>query len=208
MGRDQKAYFAHSKVGGFQMQNPNNGISADFTTNGVTFQSGANNWGVTLRGLGYGDRSEPALSATPQAEANRIEYSRAGLIEWYENGPMGLEQGFTIAQAPVKPVDKPLNLDLALTGNVVAEVDPNGRGLVLRKNGTAVLRYGGLIASDAAGHRLKASMQVSGNRLRIFVEDAGAKYPVTIDPMVQSIKLTNDLSGCQVGQCAQGQAND
>ena len=34
--------------------------------------------------------------------ANRVEYRRpGGVVEWYINGPLGLEQGFDLAAPPV-----------------------------------------------------------------------------------------------------------
>ena len=39
-------------------------------------------------------------AAEPRAEANRVEYRRGEVTEWYVNGPLGLEQGFTLARAP------------------------------------------------------------------------------------------------------------
>ena len=33
-------------------------------------------------------------------KANRVTYAHPGLSEWYVNGPLGLEQGFTIPRAP------------------------------------------------------------------------------------------------------------
>src|SRR5262249_50743123 len=42
----------------------------------------------------------PEASA-PIAESDRVEYRRGDVREWYVNGPLGLEQGFTL-EAPFK----------------------------------------------------------------------------------------------------------
>ena len=208
IGHDRKEYVARRTAAGFQMENADHGISAEFQTDGVIFQAGPNSWGLSLRRFGYGDNQQPVVSAAPRSEANRIEYNHDGLTEWYENGPMGVEQGFTILRSREKQKGKPLNLELAVSGNMATAVDADGHGIILRRNSADILRYAGLVATDAAGRNLKAIMRVKSNLLRISVEDDQAQFPISIDPMVQSVKLTNDLSGCQIGQCAQGQAND
>ena len=50
--------------------------------------------------MGYGSSLSALGDAAPRAKANRVVYERAGLSEWYANGPLGLEQGFTIPRAP------------------------------------------------------------------------------------------------------------
>ena len=72
-----------------------------------------------------------------------------------------------------------------------------GTGVTLvRADGTSALTYGGLIAYDATGRAIPASMSVAttadGQSLSIRVDDAGAQYPLTIDPFVQQAKLTGD----------------
>jgi len=64
-------------------------------------------------------------------------------------------------------------------------------GLVeLRHNQNGILRYGGLKAWDARGRTLESTLEVRRNEIRMVVFDKGAEYPVTIDPWVQSTKLT------------------
>jgi len=45
-------------------------------------------------GYGYGGDLLKVKQAAPQAKANRVEFERGKLTEWYINGPAGLEQGF------------------------------------------------------------------------------------------------------------------
>jgi hypothetical protein len=61
------------------------------------------------------------------------------------NGPLGLEQGFNLAQSPGKSRGEPLTLAFSLSGDLSPSVEPSGRGLTLKKNGAAVLRYSALI---------------------------------------------------------------
>ncbi len=190
LGRDRTAYKTTTQTGGFRMENPRHGLSADFTSSGVDFHTGADQWGMALKGYGHGDNMHTVDRAAPHGVANRVEYRHAGVTEWYENGPLGLEQGFTFAFAPGKSQGQPLALALTLSGKVSASIDPNRRGLTLRKNGTAVLRYAGLAATDANGRELKAWMEVAENHLWLRVDDSSARYPVTVDPLVQTAQIT------------------
>lgn len=55
---------------------------------------------LQLEQLGYEGSLEPVETAAPIAEGNRVEYRRGALTEWYVNRPDGLEQGFTLVEAP------------------------------------------------------------------------------------------------------------
>jgi hypothetical protein len=48
-----------------------------------------------------------------------------------------------------------------------------------------VLRYGGLVATDARGRLLRSWLELHGRRIVIAVSDRGAAYPLRIDPMIQ-----------------------
>jgi hypothetical protein len=117
------------------------------------------------------------------------------ITEWYVNGPAGLEQGFTIDRRP-KGVKGPLTIALGLSGELSATADDGRTGLKLAdKNGRERMRYTGLSAYDAGGKELRASLELQGQKLLLRVEDAGARYPLLIDPIVQLAKLTSSDGG-------------
>ena len=61
----------------------------------------------------------------------------------------------------------------------------------LSSTGRVALRYGGLVAQDATGRRLRGSLSLVDHRLTVRVDDRGARYPVRIDPLLQQgSKLT------------------
>ncbi len=127
--------------------------------------------------------------ASPRASANRVEYRRRSLVEWYADGPGGLEQGFTIEVPPSGRGD--VRIELALRGDGSGRVDSDGRNLTWSgADDRGWLRYGGLSAVAADGRELPATMALLGNRLTITVDDAGAVYPVTVDPFLEKAKLT------------------
>ena len=110
------------------------------------------------------------------------------------NGPGGLEQGFTLAPLPQTDANGSLTVELALVGDLTATVNAAGNGLSLsRPDGSTALGYTGLVAYDAAGKSLPASLEVraegSHQELLIHVNDVGAKGPITIDPFIQEAEL-------------------
>jgi hypothetical protein len=150
---------------------------------------------VRLEITGYGHAGDlgPVPPARLLAEGNRVEYRRGGpadgsaplLTEWYVNGPLGLEQGFTLAAPPPGAATGQLVVALALTGDLTPALAENGQDLrFLDAEGAPVLRYHGLYAHDATGRQLPARLALDGTALAIEVEADGAAYPVTIDPFI------------------------
>ena len=189
IGKDQDVYHAVREAAGVRLDNPDHAVSASFTSAGVRFRLGTSQWGLKLRGHGYGDGLVDAKPVAPIASANRVEYRRGALTEWYVNGPIGLEQGFTLQEAPERADDQPLTLAFTVAGDLEASVDPGARDLTLSKHGAAAFRYAGLRAWDANRRELRTWLEMAGKDLRLRVDDAGAHYPVTIDPVVQAAKL-------------------
>jgi hypothetical protein len=208
IGEDAAAYHAVGSPGGLRLTSAGRGVSAELTRDGVSFGSGAYRFGMTLRGYGYGRRLRKVSPTAPEGALNRVEYRRGTLTEWYVNGPLGLEQGFTVKRAPGKSMGNPLTLAFALSGNVTASVDVGARSLTLRRDRAAALRYGGLTALDADGRELRAWLDVAGDELRVHVDDSGARYPVTIDPYVQAATLTTRTLCDPTGVCDDGAPGD
>ena len=52
-------------------------------------------------------------------------------------------------------------------------------------SGRVAATYGGLSALDARGRSLPARLELAGRTLLLRVDDAGARYPLTIDPFIQ-----------------------
>jgi hypothetical protein len=204
IGRADSSYHASAQGRGVALTNPEHGIGAEFTARGVTFRKGTHEWITALRGYGYGDRLLEADSVKPSASLNRVEYRRGTLTEWYVNGPLGIEQGFTLEEAPGRSNGEPLTLAFALSGNLTATADPGGRGLTLLSRGNAALRYAGLTAADARGRELHTWIKVAAGKLQLHVDDRDAAYPLTIDPFVFGAKLTTAFQ-CSTGICDEGE---
>ncbi|HUD99261.1 MAG TPA: FG-GAP repeat protein [Bryobacteraceae bacterium] len=192
LGHDQAGYRAARHANGFTARNDGQELSSAFTRAGLEVRSHGSRFRLHLRAYGYGGALQPAGEAVPCAETNRIEYRRGPLTEWYVNGPLGLEQGFTLAQPPGSREHRGvLIIALAVSGDLTAAVDPGKTSLTLTgHSGQSELRYTGLTAFDATGRELPASLELRGARLRLEVDDTHARYPVVIDPFVQAAKLT------------------
>jgi len=191
LGRDNRAYHATSQGQALHMTNPRHGLAVELTEAGVQVRHGGAHVDLAWRGYGYGTVPSPGPAVAPVARDNRVEYRRGAVTEWYVNGPRGLQQGFTLLAPPGPRIGAPLTLVLALSGTLHARVEPGETGLTLSSpDGATVLAYRGLTAWDASGRALPARLQVQGGELRLHVEDAGARYPLLVDPFVEQAKLT------------------
>jgi hypothetical protein len=200
LGRDIPGYHVVARGSVFEAENAQQKLTTDFTSTGVEVHTSNKTWKLSLRGYGRGGNVQPLGNdlAAPQAKGNRVEYERGPLTEWYVNGPMGLEQGFTLRARPSgaygtrdSHAETPVILALAVSSDLKALVDKSALGLTLAgEAGQPQLRYAGLSASDASGKPLRAWMEIQGGQLLLKVEDAGARYPVVVDPYVQLAKLT------------------
>jgi len=177
--------------GAFTAQNAGQGLRARFDRAGVEVVSGGTRVGLRLRAAGYGSSLRPLAAVSPLARANRVSYARAGLTEWYANGPHGLEQGFTLPRAPAGRAASTLTLSLALSGTAHPALAADGRSVLFGRAGAASLRYGGLLASDARGRALPGRLRLSAAGLLLQIDTRGARYPVRVDPLLQQgSKLT------------------
>jgi trimeric autotransporter adhesin len=208
IGEDERAYHVLERSSVMRMDNPNQAVSATFTASGVEFMRGTDRWSLALTGYGRGDSLHPAHAAAPSGRANRVEYQRGTLTEWYVNGPIGLEQGFTLERAPADANGGPVTLTFRVSGNLTASLDPGARSVTLRRDGKSALRYGKLIAVDADGREHRSWLEVADNELRLHVDDTGARYPLIIDPYIQTPKLTTVKPCDAAGVCDDGGIGD
>ncbi len=68
--------------------------------------------------------------------------------------------------------------------------------------GCTRLTYAGLTVLDADGRALSAGWQAPAGALRLRVDDRGARYPLTIDPVAQKayLKASNTGAGDEFGR--------
>jgi phage gpG-like protein len=184
IGADSSAYRAHASAQGFHATNPAQGMQASFDRSGAQIDAGSLRVGLRLAAIGYGDQLQVVPETAPTATRNDVTYRRHGFSEWYANGPLGVEQGFTIARRPQGSVARPLTLAITLSGNAHVSVGRNGETAYLR-HGRDLLRYTGLSVSDARGRDLHSWLARQAGRILLEVDAAGAAYPLRVDPFVQ-----------------------
>jgi len=173
-----------------------------FDRSGAQLDARGARLGLGLRALGYGDALRTLPAVKPQGEANRVTYARAAISEWYVNGPLGLEQGFTLARAPVAHARGPLTLALATTGDGRASLASGGQSVTFSGAHGPTLRYGGLSANDADGRALRSWLALQDGTLLLRVDTRGARFPVHIDPIVDTPETRLTPSSGEEGERA------
>ncbi len=199
LGANDPAYRLIGSAGTYRAVSPAQHLVASFGRSGVELSAGSVDLAINLHAFGYGASLHPVGSVSPRTQANRAVYARAGLSEWYVNGPSGLEQGFTLAQAPVGDPTGPLTLAIALSGNVHASLGAGGQSLTLSHAGST-LRYAGLSVSDARGRTQHSWLQLAAGRVLLRVDTYGARYPLQIDPLIQRVEKLTDSEQSADGQ--------
>jgi hypothetical protein len=97
---DDPAFAASRVAGGFVMRNRRHGLLVRFGCGGVSVRGAGGSLGLSLVAWGRADSLVGLPAVLPTASANEVSYCRAGLREWYANGQLGLEQGFTLCTPP------------------------------------------------------------------------------------------------------------
>ncbi|MGI8604110.1 MAG: FG-GAP repeat protein [Verrucomicrobiales bacterium] len=181
--------------GGWQARNPGQQWTTKFDRRGFVAhpKDGDWTWGLELKGYGF-PGAERIMSEVPavKAEGQRLTYDwDATVQEWFVNDARGLEHGFTVRERPAGAARAPLQFDLAVRGSLAAQVAADGRGVEFRDPaGATVLNYTGLKVWDAEGKVLASRFEAAGEKsVRVLVEEAGARYPLTIDPIAQQAYL-------------------
>jgi hypothetical protein len=184
------AYGVAQAGAGLRAYNPVQRVTSRFTAAGAAIASGATHVTLRLAGIGYASALHGLPTPTPTAHANRATYALPGVSEWFANGLLGLEQGFTVGHAPATHgASGPLTLAIALAGSH-ARMEPGG-GVQFQHPGGPALRYAGLSASDATGRALRSWMELSGGRLLLRIDAAGARFPLHVDPYIQQAELSD-----------------
>jgi MYXO-CTERM domain-containing protein len=130
-----------------------------------------------LGAIALGLHGASAVTARSVRE-NRVELQRGpDLTEWYQQGPLGLEQGFDVAKGSASIV-----LHVAVTG--AAPVQAGDGEIALVQGARVVARYGEAYAVDAKGRALGVKLVAENGGIEIRVAADGAVFPVEIDPVI------------------------
>jgi len=203
----QKNPYLPEIKGAYQAPNRAQNLRTYFTSKGIRVMRRTErepdwNAGLSLISIAKGERTIfLPKDKSPTVRGPRIEYLRGGVVEWYENRPQGLEQGFTINEK-IKGKGF-LKLSLDITGNVKPALSKDGQAIdFLTSSNAKVLRYSHLKVFDAKNKTLPSHFELAGNRLHIVVDDRSATYPIIVDPLITSIadwSYESDLASAQFG---------
>jgi len=139
--------------------------------------------GLSAARLGRGETSSPLAARGVRGLAERAEIDRGPVQEWLVNGRRGLKHGFTIHERPEGEAS--LWIELRLTGAAAHARGPEAVAFD-GPGGKAALHYAELAVFDAGQIQLPARFEFAPSALRIVIDDAGATYPVTVDPLFWS----------------------
>jgi hypothetical protein len=203
----------HPTDGGWQARNPGQQWTTTFDGRGFLAapRGGGWEWGLELQSYGFGDaqhRIGAEKKATVQAADSRLTYQWDGLVqEWFVNDQRGLEHGFSVLERPAnerngtagthssQPLhDSTLTFTLGTRGTLIPSVSADAQSvLFLDATGATIINYTGLKVWDADGKILASRFAAAENGVRILVEESGARYPLTIDPIAQQAVLRADV---------------
>ncbi|MCS6799263.1 MAG: hypothetical protein NZ898_12180 [Myxococcota bacterium] len=128
---------------------------------------------------------EHVSAVRPEVHGVRAVYERqvggVRVREQWLHGPLGMEQTFEIARRPAGR--GPLWLAVRVQGALRPQLR-GGEVLLLDARGRVRGRYGELFVRDARGRRVAARLSVRGREVRIVIDDAQARYPLDVDPVV------------------------
>ena len=174
-------------------------LTATFTSAGMTMVTATAhaNWQLSLVATTYGRGKQTSLKAVRPvlAASGRLEYRYPNVTVWFKNPAGGLEQGITLAKAPKGSTNLPVTFNLKVGGALKPKLSASGQFVQFLRSGKPVLAYAGLGAWDAGKKRLPAHLAVNGSTLTVSVNDAGAAYPMTVDPYFSAQELINSDAG-------------
>jgi hypothetical protein len=187
--------------GGFVSANPAHGWQIRYAEDGTTtliprdHTASAYRLGLKLSAIGY---QQLNLLGRPQqitAQASTVTYQwNDTLRERWVNSQSDLEQWFILDKRPTGIVNgQPLTLQMTLDSDLKAKLVGNAINFTSPTDTT--ISYNKLKVWDANGRVLPATMQLAGQTLSLIVEEATARYPLTIDPSIQQsayLKASNN----------------
>ena len=169
--------FTAARDGSWPAGTPSQGLRSTFGSSGPTVSPVGGGWDLTLSLARVGRAG--ALAAVPRR--NRSVPRGRGVPSWpgadgvVSQRAAGSGAGLHRGPCPSGGAG-PLILEMNTAGLRLSLSADGGEVVGRTAGGSAVLRYRGLVVSDAAGRRVPASLAVDGQAVQLRVDDFGAAY--------------------------------
>ncbi len=162
------------------------GVTASFTASGAAVSVGGREVRLRASALRRGEAVRALEGGAPEVAGPEVRTARgAGVTEWWRSLPSGLEHGLTLAERPAG--EGALTIEVTLEGLTPRTESPDSISLV-DEGGALVARYGHLVVLDAAGARVPATMRAEGGAIAVELDDAAARYPLVVDPLLVGVQ--------------------
>ena len=181
----EHVFVASGEEGALRAASHEQGLTFTVASDGLIVTTASRDgWqgGVRLVGVGRVGAKRVDEAARIEAEGSKVTLWRGAVTEWYQSGPLGLEQGIDVAERPMG--EGPLVAEILVSENLQPAPDGSGRAVILLEGEEGRLRYTDLFAEDACGQQLSTRMEVEGQTIRLLVDDEHAVYPIMIDPLI------------------------
>ena len=193
-GRAHVGYWLKSVSGGFDGVNPAQRLRLRSQGLGIelTSQRGMH-VRLTLAQVTAGASHLDLSHVVGRLDQNRVVYEAGGVQQSFINGPLGVEQRFSIRRSPVR-VGARVDLVVGISG-AHTKLSPDGRSALLAAGNGSAFRYAGLEANDSRGRPLPARMQLRHGQLVLEVQTRGARFPIKVDPLLSPYAMLSGPAG-------------
>lgn len=207
----QEYHMRPDGFGGFKTPNRYQDLRFQFDALGFTLCPRANDPDWTMRfeleSIGRSHFSQrPSDNPRMIASGSILRVEHGKFTVRYANDRTGMRQDFLVHERPEG--NDPLQVRIRVSGPLVAmSAAPDAVHFVARDPKGRVkgpaFTYDGLVAWDADGDTLHATMTVQDTELVISVDDRDAIYPITIDPLSSTggSLLEMDQASASFGTC-------
>ncbi|MBP9081093.1 MAG: FG-GAP repeat protein [Flavobacteriales bacterium] len=207
MGPQAPAGYAITALAGtYRSANAAHGLVVAYRKDGFDLEvpagAAGRSCGFTLEAIGKGAAAWHINDAAPPVlDGGRLAWDHGSFRMLYTNTPAGMRHDLEVLERPAG--EGRLEARFQISGGLQAlqarpdevvfhRFDPQRGELV------PMVRYSGLKCWDATGRILPSRMELEADELVLAVEDHGAVYPVTIDPLSNTANL--QLNGTQTGE--------
>ena len=120
LGAQDHAYDARHVSGGYEASNSAQALRVRLAQSGLEIESHGKTIALGLPSIGFGSDLKAVPQTPPVARGNRVTFRYGALDEWYANGALGVEQGFTFRRAPPRNAHGPLTVSMEIRGSRVS----------------------------------------------------------------------------------------